>query len=78
MRIIMNQAATIDSKDKIMSAFNKLLVDYRQRESRVATREEEAEKAKNQELLAKAVDYTVDNIVNSMASLQLDFGNIID
>ncbi|MGK7949924.1 MAG: hypothetical protein AB4368_14360 [Xenococcaceae cyanobacterium] len=74
----MNQAATIDSKDKIMSAFNKLLADYQQRESRVATREEEAEKAKNQELLAKAVDYTVDNIVNSMASLQLDFGNIID
>lgn len=78
MRIMMNQGVTLDGKDKIMSAFSKLLADYQQRESSVETKEEEAEKAKNQELLAKAVDYTVDNIVNSMASLQLDFGNIIN
>jgi len=36
------------------------------------------EKAKNQQVLETASNYTVDNIVNSMASLQLDFGNIID
>lgn len=74
----MTQAASLDSKNQIMSAFRKLLADYQQIESKVATKEEEAEKAKNQELLAKAADYTVDNIVNSMASLQLDFGNIIN
>ena len=74
----MIQATSLDSKDKIMAAFSKLLADYQQRESKVATKEEEAEKEKNQELLAKAADYTVDNIVNSMASLQLDFGNIIN
>ena len=74
----MIQAASLDSKDKIMAAFGQLLADYQQRESKVATKEEEAEKEKNQQLLAKAADYTVDNIVNSLASLQLDFGNIIN
>lgn len=74
----MDRTVNLDSKNKIMSAFSKLLAEYPQRESRVETKEEEAEKAKNQELLAKVVDYTVDNIVNSMASLQLDFGNIIN
>ena len=74
----MIQATSLDSKDKIVAAFSKLLADYQQRESKVATKEEEVEKEKNQELLAKAADYTVDNIVNSMASLQLDFGNIIN
>ena len=74
----MIQAASLDSKDKIMAAFSKLLANYQQTESRVATKEEEAEKDKNQQLLVKAADYTVDNIVNSMASLQLDFGNIIN
>ena len=74
----MIQAASLDSKDKIMTAFSTLLTDYQQRESKVATKEEEAEKEKNQQLLAEAANYTVDNIVNSMASLQLDFGNIIN
>ena len=74
----MIQAASLDSKDKIMAAFSKLLADYQTIESKVATKEEEAEKAKNQQLLVKAADYTVDNIVNSMASLQLDFGNIVN
>ncbi|MDJ0635674.1 MAG: hypothetical protein QNJ34_20975 [Xenococcaceae cyanobacterium MO_188.B29] len=74
----MIQAISLDSKDKIMAAFSALLADYQQRESKVETKEEEAEKEKNQQLLAEAANYTVDNIVNSMASLQLDFGNIIN
>lgn len=27
--------------------------------------------------MTEAIDYTVDNIVNGMASLQLDFGNVV-
>lgn len=50
---------------------------YRQNNSKIATKEEEAEKTKNQELLTKTRDYTVDNIVNGMASLQLSFGNVV-
>ncbi|GAB4536326.1 MAG: hypothetical protein Tsb0014_24010 [Pleurocapsa sp.] len=73
----MTQATSPDNKNTIMAAFSKLLTEYQQTESKVATKEEEAEKAKNQQLLTKTTDYTVDNIVNSMASLQLNFGGII-
>ena len=67
-----------EGKEQVMLAFNKLLAQYQKLESKVATKEEEAEKAKNQQLLTKATDYTVDNIVNGMASLQLDFGGAVD
>ena len=73
----MNQALQKDTKEQIMSAFNKLLTEYQKTESKVATKEEEAEKEKNQQLLTTVADYTVDNIVNGMASLQLDFGNTL-
>ncbi|MBR8828952.1 MAG: hypothetical protein DSM107014_13805 [Gomphosphaeria aponina SAG 52.96 = DSM 107014] len=66
-----------ESKEQIMLAFGKLLAEDKKGESKVATKEEEAEKEKNQQLLAKASEYTVNNIVNGMAALQLDFGNII-
>lgn len=67
-----------EGKEQVMLAFGKLLAQYQTVESKVATKEEEAEKAKNQQLLTRATDYTVDNIVNGMASLQLDFGGAID
>jgi len=66
-----------DSKDTIATAFNQLLHQYQQTESRIATKEEEAEKNKNKQLLSKTIDYTVDNIINGMASLQLSFGGIV-
>lgn len=74
----MTQPTPKDSKQQILQAFNKLLLDYQKGDSKIATKEEEVEKAKNQELLATVADYSLDNIVNSMASLQLDFGNIIN
>ncbi len=74
----MVQAGLQDSKHAIVTAFSKLLTEYQQTESKVATKEEEAEKAKNQQLLAKTTDYTVDNIINGMASLQLSFGSVIN
>jgi len=74
----MTQPTPKDSKQQILQAFNKLLLDYQKGDSKIATKEEEAEKAKNQELLTTVADYSLDNIVNSMASLQLDFGNIIN
>ena len=69
---------SLDSKEQVMSAFSKLLSVYDNQESRVETKEEAAEKAKNSELLTIATAYTVDNIVNGMASLQLDFGVAVD
>lgn len=73
----MSQVLVKESKEQIMTAFAQLLIDYKKIESKVATKEEEAEKNKNKQLLEKASEYTVNNIVNSMATLQLDFGNII-
>jgi hypothetical protein len=77
-RRIMVQTATQDSKNQILTAFNRLLHEYQQQESKVATKEEEAEKVKDRELLIKTTDYTVDNIINGMAALQLNFGGIIN
>ena len=74
----MNQMTSPEGKDRILAAFNQLLAQYQKTESKVATKEEVAEKIKNQELVTKATDYTVDNIVNGMALLQLQFGSSIN
>ncbi|MCW6037621.1 hypothetical protein K4A83_15250 [Spirulina subsalsa FACHB-351] len=66
-----------NSKTQILAQFQQLLAQHKQTASQVATKEEEAEKAKNQELLSQAATYTVDSIVNGMATLQLNFGSAI-
>lgn len=73
----MKQIEKEDNKGKIMSSFRQLLMEHEAIASKVATIEEEAEKAKHRELLETAATYTVDNIVNGTASLQLDFGGIV-
>lgn len=73
----MKQIAKEDNKEKIMSNFRQLLAEHEAIASKVATKEEEAEKAKHLELLETAATYTVDNIVNGTASLQLDFGGVV-
>lgn len=73
----MNLIETNNSREAIAIAFSQLLEQYQKNQSQIATKEEEAEKAQNLVLLAKTKDYTVDNIVNGMASLQLSFGNVI-
>ncbi|MDJ0724727.1 MAG: hypothetical protein QNJ38_06415 [Prochloraceae cyanobacterium] len=74
----MDKTLPQEGKSQIIAAFDKLIAEYTKGESKVATKEEEAEKEKNQELLETVSNYTVDNIVNGMASLQLDFGGIIN
>ncbi len=73
----MSQNESSSSKNQIFADFDKLLASQKQNELKVATKEEEAEQQKNEELLELASSYTVDNIVNGMASLQLNFGNIV-
>ncbi|EAZ89607.1 hypothetical protein, partial [Crocosphaera chwakensis] len=73
----MAQETLTGTKKQILSNFTQFLDKYHQQESSVITKEEELEKEKNKQLLEKAGEYTVNNIVNSMASLQLDFGQII-
>ncbi|MGK7946816.1 MAG: hypothetical protein AB4058_20335 [Microcystaceae cyanobacterium] len=67
-----------DSRQQILTAFDQLLQQYNRELGKIATKEEEIEKEKNKGVLERASDYTVDSIVNSMASLQLEFGRIID
>lgn len=66
-----------ETKEQILSAFQKLLAEKKKNESKVYTKEEEAKKEKNQELIEVAANYTVDSIVNGMAALQLNFGSAI-
>ena len=74
----MSQAVPKDNKEQIMAAFAKLLAEKKKSDSKVATKEEEAEKAKNKQIVEVASTYTIDSIVKGMADLQLDFGSIIN
>lgn len=65
------------SKTEILKAFERLLQARDRRPPQVATKEEEAAKAQNKALLERVADYTVDQIVNGTAALQLEFGEAI-
>lgn len=67
-----------ESKAKILQNFQQILAENKKIESKVETKEQEAEKAKNKQLLEVASTYTVDSIVKGLADLQLDFGSIIN
>ena len=73
----MNQLAVKDSKEQILAAFQRILAERKKLELKIATRQEEAEKEKNKQILSTASTYTVDSIVKGLADLQLDFGSIV-
>ena len=64
------------SKEQIMLALHQLLRANQAQAVKIETREQIAEREKNEALLTKVADYTVDNIVNRMAQVQLDFSNL--
>lgn len=74
----MTTVAVKNSKQQLMPAFQQILTERKKLESKIATKQEEAEKAKNQELLEAASTYTVDSIVKGLADLQLEFGSIVN
>jgi hypothetical protein len=65
-----------DSKTEILAELNRIL-DRDRPSAKIATKEEEAQLAKNKEIVARAANYTVDTIVKGMADLQLEFGSIV-
>ncbi|AUT02708.1 hypothetical protein CLI64_21190 [Nostoc sp. CENA543] len=73
----MTTVALKDSKQQLMQAFQQILNEQKKLESKIATKQEEADKAKNQEILAVASTYTVDSIVKGLADLQLEFGSVV-
>lgn len=66
-----------NSKIQILTELDRILAEQYQPGSKVATKEEEAQLAKNKEIVTQAATYTVDTIVKGMADLQLEFGSII-
>ncbi len=67
-----------DSKQQLMQAFQQIIIQRKKLESKIATKQEEAEKAKSQEILQAASAYTIDSIVKGLADLQLEFGSILN
>jgi hypothetical protein len=70
--------AVKDSKQQLMQAFQQIISERKKLETKIATKQEEAEKAKNKETLEAASAYTVDSIVKGLADLQLEFGSIVN
>jgi DNA repair exonuclease SbcCD ATPase subunit len=73
----MSTVASKESKQQLMQAFQQILTERKKLESRIATKQEEAEKAKNKQISTAASAYTVDTIVKGLADLQLEFGSIV-
>lgn len=74
----MNTVSVKDSKQQLMQAFEQILAEQQKLDSKIATKQEEAEKEKDKEILAVASEYTVDGIVKGLADLQLEFGTIVN
>ncbi|HLO86671.1 MAG TPA: hypothetical protein VK203_16960 [Nostocaceae cyanobacterium] len=73
----MTAGAIKDSKQQLVQAFQQIRAERKKLDSKIATKQEEAEKVKNQEILTIASAYTVDSIVKGLADLQLEFGSIV-
>lgn len=72
----MTPAAT-DAKALLMQQFQQVLADRKRQAYRVVTKEEEAQKRSDRELLNQAATYTPDRIVRGLADLQLDFDTTV-
>jgi len=68
---------SFDNKTLLLQQFQKILTECKRQEYRVATKEEEAEKQENKQLLDVASTYTPDSIVRGFADLQLEFDTTV-
>ncbi|PSB29848.1 hypothetical protein [Chlorogloea sp. CCALA 695] len=67
----------IVAKEQLKQAFQQIVADKKKSEFKIATRQEIAEKEKDQQVLEVASTYTVNSIIKGLADLQLEFGGII-
>jgi hypothetical protein len=74
----MTTGAVKDSKQELVQSFAQIRAERKKLDAKIATKQEEAEKIKNQEIVAAASTYTIDNIVKGLADLQLEFGSIVN
>jgi hypothetical protein len=62
----------------IIQAFEKLRADYQLESSKIATKQDLDAQQKNKELVEQAITYSADNIFQSLAQLQSNFGQSIE
>ncbi|MBL1174891.1 hypothetical protein [Pantanalinema sp. GBBB05] len=74
----MIQVAVKDSKAKLLEAFQQLLVERRNIESKVATKADEARQLEDQQILVTVSQYTADSIVRGLADLRLECSQVIN
>lgn len=67
-----------ESKEEILENFNVLLERYEQNKKEVLTKSEEAQNKQNKALVKESAKTTVSEIVTGMASLQLNFNEVLD
>jgi hypothetical protein len=66
------------SKEQILSAFQRLLSERKHIASRIATKQEAAEREEDKQVVEKASTYTIESIVKGLADLQLNFGSAVE
>jgi len=66
------------SKEEILKAFQQLVSNYRLNKDRIATKEEQARKEENRQLVETVSSHTPKSIVKGLADLQLDFGAAVE
>lgn len=71
-------AIEMDTKQRIVEAFQQLLDERKGSLSETATREEAAEKEQEKQVVEVASTYTVESVVKGLADLQLHFGGEVD
>ncbi|MEB3219077.1 MAG: hypothetical protein VKN72_22965 [Nostocales cyanobacterium 94392] len=74
----MNTVGIKNSKQQLMQAFEQIIAEKQKLDSKIATKQEEAEKEQDKQILTAASAYTVDSIVKGLADLQLEFGSIVN
>lgn len=70
--------ARASNKDRILKAFQQLLSEQQQGVSRIATKQEAAEREEDKKIVGVASTYTAESIVKGLADLQLNFGAAVD
>ena len=69
---------SVRTKQQVVEAFHQLLEERKGLPSRMVTKEEAAEKEKDQRIIEAASTYTVERVVKDLADLQLHFGEDIE
>jgi len=73
----MVQVVEKDSKARILEQFQQVLADRKSLAAKVETREEEAERAQNRQVVEAAAQHSTDRIVRGLADLQLTFNQTV-